>query len=82
MFKLKGMMFLALVIMLMAYGCTKPGATGPLVFKNVRVFDGERTHVQITVVVENSRNDKWVPISASQRELTSSKAKDKPCSPA
>ena len=48
-------MFFALVIMLMACSCAKPDASGLLVFKNVRVFDGERTHMQVTVVVENGR---------------------------
>jgi imidazolonepropionase-like amidohydrolase len=53
--KLKGVMFLALVIMLMTYSCAKPGRSELLAFRNVRVFDGEKTHKHVTVVVENGR---------------------------
>lgn len=53
MFKPGGLTLLALVPLLVAYGCVEPDASGVLVFRNVRVFDGEHTHEQADVIVEN-----------------------------
>ena len=47
------MVLFALVLLLAAYGCAGPDAPGILVFNNVRVFDGEQTHEQAQVIVEN-----------------------------
>ena len=51
--KTRGMVPFALVLLLVGYGCAEPDGSGVLVFRNVRVFDGEQTHERAHVIVEN-----------------------------
>jgi len=51
--KPRGMVPLALLLLLVGYGCAEPDAPGILVFNNVRAFDGEQTRERVRVIVEN-----------------------------